>query len=164
MNDYSNYIKSAIEILPSGAFLTTKNSDKINTMTIGWGNFGFIWGMPVFEALVRESRFTKELIELNNEFTVTFPYGSEQKNALAFCGTKSGREVDKIKECSLELLPAREISTPVVKCHGIAVECRVLMSVDMKDGVVSDEILSKWYKNGDLHTLYYAKIENIYEI
>lgn len=161
MNDY---FKQAMDILPSGAFLTTKRGDKINTMTIGWGNFGFVWGMPIFEALVRESRFSKELMDGNMEFTVTFPFGNDMKEALGFCGTKSGRNFDKIKECNLSVAPAQEISTPIIKCHGIVIECKVVMSHDMKDSTVSEEILGKWYKNGDLHTLYYAKIEKIYEI
>ncbi len=161
MNDY---FKQAMEILPSGAFLTTKNGDKINTMTIGWGNFGFVWGMPIFEALVRESRFSKALMDQNAEFTVTFPFGDEMKNALSFCGTKSGGDFDKIKECNLSVAPGRKISTPVINCHGIVIECKVVANLDIDKDALSDEVLCKWYKNGDFHTVYYAKVEDIYEI
>ncbi len=164
IKEYASSIEKAIQSLPKGAFLTTKSGEKINTMTIGWGSFGFMWGMPVFEALVRESRFTKALIDSSGEFTVTFPYGDEQKSNLAFCGSKSGRDFDKIKECSLPLADAKTISTPVVSCHGLVLECKVVMELTMDAEKTSSEVLDKWYKNGDLHTLYYGKIEACYEI
>lgn len=53
-------------------------------MTISWGNIGFQWRKPVFIALVRESRYTKEFIDKSNEFTVTIPFGDSMKEELAF--------------------------------------------------------------------------------
>ncbi|MBE7024000.1 MAG: flavin reductase family protein [Ruminococcaceae bacterium] len=164
INILSDYFKKATEILPKGAFLTTKDGDKINTMTIGWGSFGFEWGMPVAEVMIRESRFSKLAADKNLEFTLTFPYDSSMKEALAFCGSKSGRDVDKIKECNIPILPGKKTATPVVACKGLVFECKVVARTEMKDALTSSDILNKWYKNGDLHTFYYASIEDCYEI
>ena len=161
---YSEYAKKAMEILPGGAFLTTANGDKVNTMTIGWGTFGCQWGLPTAEVMVRQSRFTKSILDKANEFTLTFPVDASIKPALGFCGQKSGRDCDKISECGLELVSAKEISTPVISCKGIVFECRVVAITEMTTNLTDERILEKWYKNGDLHTLYYAEVVACYEI
>ena len=48
-----------------GILVTTKVGDKVNPMTIGWGTIGIQWGKPIFIAFVRESRYTKQLLEEN---------------------------------------------------------------------------------------------------
>lgn len=161
---YSEYIKKAAEILPKGAFLTTADSDKVNTMTIGWGTFGFQWGIPTAEVMVRQSRFTKEILDKSMEFTLTFPLDSSMQKELGCCGQKSGRDCDKIKEFNLTTTPAKEISTPVVACKGIAFECKVIAKTEMTPEATSSDVLDKWYKSGDLHTIYYAKVLACYEL
>ena len=161
---YSEYIKKAAEILPKGAFLTTKHNDKINTMTIGWGTFGFQWGTPTAEVMVRESRFTKELIDKSMEFTLTFPYDESMKAALSYCGQKSGRDYDKIADMGLLMVDAKETNTPVVACKGLALECKIIAKTEMKADLTDSSVLDKWYKNGDLHTIYYAKVVACYEL
>ena len=47
--------------LDQGVLLTTKYKEKVNTMTIGWGTIGIEWGLPIFIAFVRTSRYTKEM-------------------------------------------------------------------------------------------------------
>ena len=77
-----------------GILLTTKANGKVNTMTIGWGTVGIEWGRPMFVAYVRESRFTRQLLDQNPEFTVNCPIGDVDKKILGVCGTKSGRDTD----------------------------------------------------------------------
>ena len=160
---YSEYINKAAEILPKGAFLTTSDGSKVNTMTIGWGTFGFQWGIPTAEVMVRQSRFTKEILDKTMEFTLTFPLDSSMQKELGGCGQKSGRDCDKFKEFNLSINPAKEISTPVVACKSIVFECKVVSKTEMAVETTSSEILDKWYKNGDLHTIYYAKVLACYE-
>ncbi len=164
MTDYSEKIKQALEILPNGAFLTTADDEKVNTMTIGWGNFGFQWKTPTVEVMVRESRFTKAALDKNMEFTLTFPTDSSAKPALGYCGTKSGRDTDKIKDCGIDIIPSKKIKTPVVSFSGLVFECRVVAKTLMQTELTDKEILDTWYKSGDLHTMYYAEILDCYEI
>ena len=60
--DYAGEICKA---MPKGILLTTKDGDKVNTMTIGWGTIGIQWGRPVFIAFVRDSRYTMEMLNAN---------------------------------------------------------------------------------------------------
>ena len=66
--DYAGHICQAMR---KGLLLTTKAKNMVNTMTIGWGKLGIEWNRPVFIAYVRETRYTKQLLEENGEFTVT---------------------------------------------------------------------------------------------
>ena len=46
------------EQLVKGVFLTVKEGESVNTMTVGWGNVGYIWNKPVLMVPVRYSRHT----------------------------------------------------------------------------------------------------------
>ena len=99
MKKYINLWEYAGEILEqvgTAALVTTAAEGKVNTMTIGWGTLGVEWGKPLFTVFVRQSRYTKELLDKNGEFTINVPLkGTDRKQALGFCGSKSGRDVDK---------------------------------------------------------------------
>ena len=82
----------------NGVLITGKADGRVNSMTISWGMVGVEWGKPVFITFVRESRFTRSLLEKNGEFTVNIPLDDSAKKILGYCGAKSGRDVDKAKE------------------------------------------------------------------
>ena len=161
---FTQNLEMAMECLhKKGAFLTTKVGDETNTMTISWGSIGFIWGKPMFTALVRKSRHTHELIEKAGEFTVSLPLDDNMKSALAICGSKSGRDMDKIKECNLELEEGKIISTPVIKGCGVHYECKVVYKQDMVPNLLDEGIDNGMYGSKDYHTVYYGEIVNYYE-
>ena len=109
-----------------GILLTTRGETGINTMTIGWGTIGIEWGRPVFVAYVRENRYTRELLDANPEFTVNCPMGGVDKHILATCGTKSGRDLNKIRELGLHTEEPLIISVPGIKELPLTMECKVL--------------------------------------
>lgn len=161
--DFTENIKAAVDNLHKrGAFLTAKDGDKVNTMTIGWGAIGYQWNRPIFTVLVRESRYTYELIEKASEFTVSIPLNDDLKAALAFCGSKSGRDYDKIKECNLTLEPGKTTSTPIIGDCGLQFECKIVYKEAMNPELLSAEVKNASYKNGDYHTTYYGEIVGCY--
>ncbi len=146
-----------------GAFLTVGDERCENPMTIGWGQIGISQGKSVFSVMVRDSRYSKEFIEKNPCFTVSIPYDDSFKKELAFCGSKSGRDFDKIKECNLEMIKSDFINVSAVKgC--MVLECRVIYKTFMTQKETSGEVNEKWYKNGDYHTIYTGEILNYKEI
>ena len=164
INEYKTFLPKLLEILPKGAFLTTSQNGKVNTMTIGWGSFGFEWGIPTVEVLVRESRYSKLCMDTNDSFTITFPLDDSMKKGLGYCGQKSGRDTDKVSDCDLTAIPAKTVDGAVVFCKGIVLECKTLSRTPMSEKTTSSEILEKWYAQGDLHTFYSAEIVSIYEL
>ncbi|NLT94813.1 MAG: flavin reductase family protein [Clostridia bacterium] len=160
---YNEYLKEAMDQLQKGAFLTVKEGDRLNTMTIGWGSIGYIWRIPVFLVLVRYSRYTYDLLEKSKEFTVSIPIKNEFKKELAFCGTKSGKDVDKFKEANLGILPAMTVNTPVIDKCGLYYECRVVYQQAMEPALVfSPKIQQILYPQKDYHVLYFGEIKACY--
>ena len=73
--DYMSVAEDTIDKIKSGAFLTVKSGDRLNTMTIGWATFGVVWSKPIMMVAVRSSRHTFGIIEAARDFTVTVPAG-----------------------------------------------------------------------------------------
>ena len=169
--DYASHICNE---MGRGILLTTKKDDFVNTMTIGWGTIGIEWGKPVFIAFVRESRYTKVMLEENVEFTVNIPYGEVDSGILGFCGTKSGRDMNKISEAGLTLEEPSRISVPGIKELPLTLECRVLYTQKQDLNALPKAILDRYYPSNpscpyagsdrDSHYAYYAEIVDAYLI
>lgn len=157
---FSEQAGKALAALPQGAFLTAGDAAKCNVMTIGWGNIGFIWGKPTFTVLVRPSRYTHGFMN-GGEFTVSVPLG-DMKQALAVCGSKSGRDIDKVQAAGLKLRAGQKVATPVVDGCGLYYECRVVYRYDMAPGQLAAELERGCYKDGDHHTVYVGEIVAAY--
>jgi len=147
--------------LKEGAFLTVQAGKALNTMTIGWGTVGFAWELPVFMVLVRNSRHTHTIMEEAVDFTVTVPT-EDLNDALSFCGTQSGRDVDKFEACDLKIKPGQRTASPVLDVRGIQLECRIMYKTPM-DPAHMDPALGAMYPKNDYHTLYFGEILACYE-
>lgn len=91
------------------ALLTAGSKEKANTMTISWGGVGVLWGKNVAFVFVRDSRYTKELIDKNEFFSLSF-LSEKYRDALNYCGSHSGRdENDKISAAGLTLTSRHSI-------------------------------------------------------
>lgn len=163
--DYAGHI---CEQTGKGILVTTKADGKVNTMTIGWGTLGIEWGKPIYTVFVRESRFTKEMLEKHGEFTINVPMGELDKNILKVCGTKSGRDMDKIKELGLTLEAPEVISVPAIKELPLTLECKVIYKQDQDPDAINEENTKRFYPRneqfpqGDYHTVYYGQIVAAY--
>jgi len=160
--DFSAYAGKAIDIIGKGAFLTTAHGGKVNTMTIGWGSIGVIWSKPIFTVLVRPSRFTYGLIEKSSEFTVSIPLAKDMKEALALCGTKSGRDIDKIAAANLTLWPGQKVAVPVIAGAGLYYECQIVYKQAMLPSALDSGYQARCYAAGDYHTMYFGEIVACY--
>lgn len=156
------------ECMKKGILLTTKADDFVNTMTIGWGTIGIEWGRPMFVAYVRESRYTRELLDKNPEFTINCPMGDFDNKILGFCGTKSGREVDKFKELELHTEEPMNISVPGIRELPLTLECKVVYRNPQPTEGLPQAILDRYYPEvdgkRDYHIAYYAEIVGAYII
>ena len=168
MKKYVNHFDYAGHICKSmsqGILLTTKSGEKVNTMTIGWGHIGIEWGKPIFVAYVRESRFTKQMLAENAEFTVNIPMEGLDKKILGYCGTKSGRDTDKIADLGLHLEEPDTITVPGIRELPLTLECKVLYTQEQDAAAIPGDILSRYYPGEpDIHTVYYGEILSAYII
>lgn len=157
-----------------GVLITGKAEGRVNSMTISWGMVGIEWAKPVFVTFIRENRFTRSLLEKNGEFTVSIPIDDSAKKILGFCGSKSGRDVDKAKELGLTYVEPEMVSTPGVKELPLTLECKVIYKQKQDMSAMTEEARAKFYpqdvdslstgSNKDTHVAYYGEIVNAYVI
>ena len=164
--DYAGHI---MEHIDKGLLMTTAADGEVDTMVIGWGHLGKIWYKPVFVAYVRESRYTKALLEKNGEFTINIPLAPVDKNIIAVCGTKSGRDMDKIKELGLTLEESETVSVPGIKELPLTLECKVIYKQDQDPDAIDRDSFERFYtpgsrNEGDYHTAYFGEITKAYII
>lgn len=162
--DYAKEIMKAVE---KGVLLTTKVDGKVNSMTISWGTLGIEWGKPIFTAFVRESRFSREQLDKNLEFTINMPVGEFDKKILSVCGSKSGRDMDKIKELNLTLEEPKNISVPAIKELPLTLECKVIYKQEQDLSAMTKEAVDRFYTSSadgkvDMHIVYCAEIVSAY--
>ncbi|MGE5450127.1 MAG: flavin reductase family protein [Methanomassiliicoccales archaeon] len=161
--NYDLKMTQLLEQLPKGAFLTVQDrTGRVNTMTIGWGATGIIWSKPALMVMVRKSRYTYQLINEADSFTVSLPLQNQLKRELGLFGTKSGRDYDKYKEFGLVTRPGKETTSPVIEGCDLYCECHILYQQPMDSQQLSGVVRDKWYGDDDYHTLYYGEIVAFY--
>ena len=161
--DYFTDLDLVNKQLQDGAFLTIKAEDKLNTMTIGWGMIGYIWNKPIFQVLVRPSRYTYELLKEVDNFTVSVPYEYDMNKELAYCGSKSGRDVNKFSELDLKVIDSPDVNSPFIEKATYHYSCRILYKDKLNKNVLNDETINNFYPDGDFHFQYYGEIISAYK-
>lgn len=139
--------------------VTAGTEEKVNTMTASWGGMGVIWGKNVVWIVVRKSRFTKEFIDREGSFSLSF-LGEGHRSMLKYLGSVSGRIEDKIKQAGVEINYADGI--PYVDQGNLILLCKVMSATELKpEDFVNLEIDKLWYPDHDYHVLYIAGITQI---
>lgn len=161
--NYTDYLHETLEMMQrEGLLLVSVNKQgQPNVMTIGWGTIGIIWEKPIFVVLVRPSRYTYGFIEQSVDFTVNVP-PKELADAVAFCGSVSGRDRDKFKEKGLIIVPGRKVTSPIIEQCVVHYECRVVHKNDVIKEELLPEINSSCYPKGDYHRIYFGEILSVY--
>ena len=140
------------------ALLTAGTKDKFNTMTISWGGLGTIWSKPVATVYVRLSRYTHEFMDDNEFFTVSF-YPEAYRKELGVLGSKSGRDIDKMKESGLT---ARVLENGVTFEEAeVTLVCRKLLKQTLLPENMPEDIAKTMYGDGDLHDMYIGEVVDI---
>ena len=152
--------RAYLEQLTRGSFLISRSGDKTNIMTIGWGSFGYNWNRFVVMVPVRKTRYSYELLKDEHFFTIAVPKKGEFSRQLEFCGTNSGRDLDKIKELSL-ILEEGTIPVPHMKEVQFNLECRILYKEEINPDNLQGQINLEYYPKEDYSVMLYAEIINI---
>ncbi len=150
-----NFVKM---ISDDWALLTAGTKDKFNTMTVSWGGIGELWNKDVCFVFVRPQRYTYEFMENNDYFSLSF-FGGEYKKELGICGSKSGRDIDKMAETGFNPIDLGEaVGFEQAKVN---VVLKKLAYQDMKPDGFLDETIMKNYANNDFHRVYVGEIVKV---
>lgn len=134
-----------------------KDGEGANAMTASWGMLGFLWYKPVCICFIRPQRYTFGLAEKENRLSLSF-FGGDKHEALSYCGTKSGRDHDKLAAAGLGYQIIDDV--PVFDDAKLTLVCRKLYSDKIKEENMIDlNVIEKAYPNRDYHKYYICEIE-----
>lgn len=138
------------------ALLSAGDENGWNTMTVSWGQVGVLWNKNVATVYVRPQRHTLKFVEENEFFTLSF-FPPEQKAALSFCGSHSGRDFDKAKETGLTpVFGANSVSFREAK---LVLTCRKLYRQPMLPECFLDSAVKQsCYPAEDYHICFIGEI------
>ncbi|MDR2424805.1 MAG: flavin reductase [Prevotellaceae bacterium] len=153
---------SAPKLISNWMLITAgRDTTAFNTMTASWGSMGYLWEKNVAIVFIRPQRYTKEFVDANSIFTLSF-YDDAYREALTICGTKSGRNTNKVQEAGLTPMATPEGSVAFAEANMIF-ECRKLYAAPIDSAAFIDTaIVNKLYPNRDFHTVYIGEILNAY--
>ena len=159
---------AALELLPAlgaeNALLTAGTADRCNTMTIGWCQAGRLWNLQACTVYVRPERYTYQFMEEQEYFTVPV-HPKDRKDAMTLCGTKSGRDMDKIKECGLTVRTGAG-GAPFFEEAELVLVCRTLYVQDLTPACVlpagEEKVLPSYGAKGGWHRAYTGEIVEAY--
>ncbi len=139
--------------------ITAKEGNKVNAMTASWGGVGVLWGKNTAFIFVRNSRYTKELIDKGSHFSLTF-FDSTYKSALKYFGMVSGRREDKISNAKMHINYYEEI--PFIDEGNFVICCKKMSATPiLPEQFLNPDIQKQWYADGDYHTMYVGEILQI---
>lgn len=136
--------------------ITAGTEEKCNAMTASWGGAGVLWGKNVATAYIRPQRYTKEFVDAQDTFSLTF-FDEKYRKALSLCGSTSGRDHDKIQAAGLT--PYFIDGTPAFEEASLVLICKKMYHDDIRpENFDIPENDVTWYPEKDYHVMYIAEI------
>lgn len=140
------------------ALLTAGNKDSFNTMTISWGGLGTLWGKPVSTVYVRTSRLTHDFMDREDHYTVSF-FPEQYKKQLGVLGSKSGRDMDKMKDSGLT--PKLIGNSVTFEEAEITLVCKKLFMQPLEVERIPADIRNALYSKDAPHDMYIGEVIGI---
>ena len=135
--------------------ITAGTKESFNTMTGAWGGLGVVWDRRVAICLVRPTRYTYEFMERSWSFSLCF-FDEEYRDALTYCGTTSGRDVNKAVEAGLT--PVFGEDTIHFAEARLVIECRKIYHQDIEPQNFLVPDIDGFYPKKDYHRMYVGEI------
>ena len=167
--DMQGFRKISPEEIPGNAIkmiskdwmlITAGDKDKFNMMTASWGGFGVLYNKPVAICFVNPARYTYQLMESGDTYTLTF-YIEAYRDALKYCGSKSGRDEDKVAGSGLEPIQM-DSGAMAFKQAWMVVECKKLLSQSLSPDAIADPEEKAKRAAQPMHKMYIGEILNVW--
>ncbi|MHB8108879.1 MAG: flavin reductase family protein [Syntrophorhabdaceae bacterium] len=135
--------------------ITAGTKESFNTMTGAWGGLGIMWDKRIAICVIRPNRYTFEFMEKSKYFSLSF-FDEEYRDALTYCGTTSGRDVNKIAETGLT--PIFGEDTIYFAQARLVIECSKIYYQDIDPVNFLAPEIDGFYPKKDYHRLYIGEI------
>lgn len=146
------------------AVVAAGTEDNFNELTVSWGALGDAWwdNMPIAIIFVSATRYTHKFLEENETFSINvFP--PEFRKAVAYIGSHSGRDEDKVAKTGLKV-HFSENGSPLFTDARLIIECRKIYSHDLDSKNFSESLIGNYaqkkFRGVVPHTVYFGEIIN----
>lgn len=140
--------------------ITAGNDQQFNMMTAGWGGLGMMFGKPVAFCFIAPTRFTYQLMEKNDTYTLSF-YTEAYRDALKICGSKTGKSADKVKETGLTPITTPAGSKAFSEAWMI-IECRKTVAQSITPEAITNAALKEEWSTKQLYKMFVGEIVNVW--
>ena len=125
-------LKSKLEKPEEIGAVITQRKNKVNLCPVNWQVVSSEYKSPMVVCIgLSHGNYSREVILATKEFTYAYP-SQEQLKDILYCGTVSGREVNKLKQMALQFLPAKKNKCPILKDAVLNFECTLMQTVEME--------------------------------
>ncbi len=105
-----------------------------NAMGVAWATRTSIEPFLVLIS-IDHRRYSHEGIQMHKEFVLNYP-SEDQADSAWICGTRSGRDGDKIKLAGIKLMDSKAVKVPTIEGATVAFECKVVDQFETGDHTV----------------------------
>ena len=136
--------------------ITAGTIKNYNMMTARWGGLGVLWDKKICFCVIRPQRYTYGFMEKSQYFTLSF-FEEKYRKILEFCGTKSGRDVNKTQETGL--MPVEDSTGAVYfKQARLVIVAHKIYFQQMDPACFLDPRIHENYPNKDYHRMYVGEL------
>lgn len=146
--------------------ITAGRTDHFNSMTASGGGFGMLFKKPVAWCILKADRYTLELIQKEQAYTLSF-FPEAFKKHVYFFGSASGRGSDKMEKVELTATqtPSGCIS---YQAAGLIIECKLTMitmpdRADFYSQEAKDYIKEAYKMASDYRKFVFGEITNVWQ-
>ena len=153
------------KVADEGIAIVAEADGTVNAMSSHNGGVGHMWGKNVVYAFLRNTRYTKELLDKSEYFSACFFDMNEKNNVqlMKVLDQLTGRNEDKLHLCHVNIEHA--LNAPYIDEANFIILCRKIAAVPMTENTILDEkILNENYTAkhlDDFHTMYIGEILDI---
>ncbi|MDR0931644.1 MAG: flavin reductase [Victivallales bacterium] len=146
-------------VLAAGSF----PDNAFNAMTVGWGFWGCIWGVPAVTVFLRPQRYTLEFLEHCDTFTLS-AFEPKYRKSLVAIGESSGRDVpDKLVRAGLTPEASDKVDAPSFAEAELVLECRKLYRGELFGrNFIDKSLINTHYTERDYHISFVGKVLRIF--
>jgi flavin reductase (DIM6/NTAB) family NADH-FMN oxidoreductase RutF len=158
-------LRNPFDLIGTDWMLITVNDEKqgrANAMTASWGGVGVIWNRPYAVCFIRPQRYSFDLAEKCDKIALSFLEETENSREIYnVCGTKSGRDIDKIKETGLTPIDF-DGAVAFAEAYVVIVGKKIYTDMIKPECFIDEALINTYYPNKDFHKIYLCEIEKIY--
>lgn len=121
---------------------------RVNVTPAGWSMLcnskPRCWAVSLYN-----QHYSNEIIKKTGEFVYCIP-SYKQREAVAYCGSVSGRDVNKLDNCDLRTIPSKLIKPPLIEDCIACFECKVISQAEAPDHTIFvGEVLQSYVSGRD---------------